>query len=178
MTGSAPTRPARPVVRDGRDDDADQLIALMAAVFAEYPGCVLDVDGEEPDLRAIDKFYRDYGGRFWVAEHPGDGRIVAMVGGRPLNGGPHWELKKLYVDSRCRSAGIGRLMVGLVEQEAVRQGAPVLELWSDTRFLDGHRLYERLGYVRQPGLRELHDLSNSVEFHYLKRLDLKRLETP
>ena len=140
MTGSPPTRPARPLVRDGRDDDADQLIALMAAVFAEYPGCVLDVDGEEPDLRAIATFYRGYDGRFWVAEHPGDGRIVAMVGGRPLNGGPHWELKKLYVDSRCRGAGVGRLMVGLVEQEALRQGAPVLELWSDTRFLDArHR---------------------------------------
>ena len=157
-------------MRDGRDDDASQLIALMAAVFAEYSGCVLDVDGEEPDLRAIATYYRGYGGRFWVAEHPDGGRIVGMIGGRPLNGGPYWELKKLYIDKRCRGIGLGRLMVGLVESEALQRGAPVLELWSDTRFLDAHRLYERLGYHRRPGLRELHDLSNSVEFHYTKRL--------
>ena len=33
------------------DGDSAGLIRLIAAVFAEYPGCVLDVDREEPELR-------------------------------------------------------------------------------------------------------------------------------
>jgi putative acetyltransferase len=155
------------VVRDARDDDARQLIRLMADVFAEYPGCVLDVDGEEPELYAIATAFEQQRGRFWVAERS-DGRIVGMIGCRPLAGGPHVELKKLYVDGAARGVGLGARLVGLVEDEARRRGAPAVELWSDTRFDKAHRLYERLGYVRRNGLRALHDLSNSLEFHYIK----------
>lgn len=166
---------ALPVVRDGRDGDADQLIRLMADVFAEYPGCVLDVDGEEPDLRAIATAYAGHGGRFWVAESPSDGRIVGMVGGRPLGSADgHWELKKLYVDRSARGTGLGSHLVRLVEAEAARRGAPVLELWSDTRFLDAHRLYQRLGFRRGTELRELHDLSNSVEYHFAKSVAVSK----
>jgi putative acetyltransferase len=45
-----------------------------------------------------------------------------------------------------------------------------LELWSDTRFVDAHRLDARLGYRRLPGTRDLHDRSNSTEYHYAKSL--------
>jgi hypothetical protein len=45
-----------------------------------------------------------------------------------------------------------------------------MELWSDTRFLDAHRLYERLGYRRTGRTRELHDLSDTVEYEFDKPL--------
>jgi putative acetyltransferase len=48
--------------------------------------------------------------------------------------------------------------------------ASAIELWSDTRFLDAHRLYEKRGYVRGPKTRELHDKSKSVEYYYRKAL--------
>jgi putative acetyltransferase len=169
MTSSGATPPF--AIRDARDGDAEQLIRLMADVFAEYPGCVLDVDGEEPDLRAIATAYAGHGGRFWVAERPADGRVVGMVGARPLpSSGGHLELKKLYVDQSARGTGLGTLLIGLVEVEAASRGAPLLELWSDTRFHTAHRLYERLGYQRGATLRELHDLSASVEYHFTKAL--------
>lgn len=53
---------------------------------------------------------------------------------------------------------------------ARQQQADSLHLWTDTRFTTAHRVYERLGYVRLPEIRELHDRSNSVEYHYEKRL--------
>jgi len=43
-------------------------------------------------------------------------------------------------------------------------------LYTDSRFLDAHRLYERLGYIRQPGLVQRADASNSVEYVYTKKL--------
>jgi hypothetical protein len=58
----------------------------------------------------------------------------------------------------------------MVEAEAATRGARALELWSDTRFADAHRLYARLGYERLPDARELHDLSHSVELHFRKVL--------
>lgn len=38
-------------------------------------------------------------------------------------------------------------------------------LWSDTRFEDAHRLYERLGFQRG-GERELDDVNETTEYRY------------
>ena len=53
---------------------------------------------------------------------------------------------------------------------AESRGARFVELWSDTRFADAHRLYERLGYRKSGVTRELHDMSGSVEYHFRKEL--------
>jgi GNAT superfamily N-acetyltransferase len=80
------------------------------------------------------------------------------------------ELKSLYVSAKARRQGLGELLTGLVEEEAVRRGARAVELWSDTRFADAHRLYARLGYRRLPHTRELHDLSDTTEYSFRKEL--------
>jgi len=79
-------------------------------------------------------------------------------------------LQKLYVARSARRKGLGSRLVDLVETDSIERGETAIELWSDTRFEPAHRLYERLGYVRNGATRELHDLSNSVEYRYLKEL--------
>jgi putative acetyltransferase len=156
------------LIRDGTDDDAWDVIGLIAACWAEYPGCVMDVHGEVPYLRAPASAFAGWGGRLWVAED--GGRVagtVALVPGASLREG---ELRLLYVGRRWRRNGLGARLAGLVEEEARARGARELFLWSDTRFTDAHRLYKRLGYVREGATRELHDLSNTVEYHFRKRL--------
>jgi len=155
-----------PAIREARDSDADGLIALIGACWAEYDGCFLDVDGEVPELRAITRYFSERGGRFWVAEQ--DGRIVASAGYLPSPVGV--ELCKLYVDRSQRRRGLGRTLVERVDAAAIAIGAAEVELWSDTRFLDAHRLYERCGYTRQAQTRALADISKTVEYHYAKRL--------
>ena len=76
----------------------------------------------------------------------------------------------LYVHRRWRKRGLGARLVALVEAEASARGAREVFLWSDTRFEDAHRLYERLGYTRAAETRELHDLSNTVEYQFRKAL--------
>ena len=68
-------------IRPGRDADADGFIALIGACWAEYPGIVLDVDGEMPELRALAAYYTGKGGALWAAE--ADGRVVGMVATAP-----------------------------------------------------------------------------------------------
>src|SRR5262245_25285190 len=97
--------PADIHVRDARDDDAEGLIALIGGCFSEYPGCLLDVDGELPELRAIATAFREWGGRFWVAER--GGRVVGCVGFSPGKKDGYAELKKLYVEKPAREAGLG-----------------------------------------------------------------------
>jgi putative acetyltransferase len=153
------------LVRDATDADADALIALIEAIYTEYPGCVLDVDGEEPHFRRPASAFAEWRGQLWVVEL--DGAVVACAGFR--DGGEAVELKHLYVAAAARRRGLGRRLTELVERTGRQRGRRLAELWSDTRFADAHRLYERLGYVRG-GTRELHDRSASVEHHYRKAL--------
>jgi predicted GNAT family N-acyltransferase len=156
-----------PMLREVSDADSAALIALIGGVWAEYPGCVLDVDGEEPWLRAPASAYAAADGRMWVAESGGD--VVACCGIKPAGPGAA-ELKSLYVCGTARRQGLGELLTEQVEDEARRRGVQRVEMWSDTRFADAHRLYERLGYQRRPQTRELHDLSHSVEYGFCKVL--------
>jgi putative acetyltransferase len=168
-----PVEPIRQVgqdvrIREARDSDSEQLIRLIGDVFAEYPGCVLDVDGEMPQLRRPASAFGEWGGRLWVAGR-GD-RVEACVGFSVHDGVA--ELKHLYVANSARGRGLGNRLCELVEEEVRRRGHDRIELWTDTRFTDAHRLYDRRGYARGPQTRELHDLSASVEYHYQKSLAL------
>jgi putative acetyltransferase len=155
-------------LRDARDQDAPGLIALIGAVFSEYPGCVLDVDGELPELRRIASDFAEHGGRFWVAEQ--DAVIAGCIGFAPSAQAGGIELKKLYVSRALREAGLGSRLLELVEHAAEQLGATFIELWSDTRFVTAHRFYEKRGYVRTARTRELGDKSDTVEYHFRKEL--------
>ena len=149
-------------IRPARDADADAIIALIARVYGEYPGCILDVDREEPALKTPASSFD----RFWVVE---EGQHVVGCVGCALGKGVA-ELKKLYLDAGTRGRGLGRDLIALVEETARAHGAERIELWSDTRFKTAHAVYERCGYRKTGRTRDLHDLSNSTEFHFEKEL--------
>jgi putative acetyltransferase len=128
----------------------------------------MDVHGECPDLLAPASAYQRGGGAFWVAVDP-CGTVVATVGWRPLQSGAI-ELERLYVNSRWRRRGLAAALAGLVEDTARERRAEEIQLWSDSRFTDAHRFYERRGYRRQGPDRTLDDLSHTREHHYVKAL--------
>lgn len=172
MDEHPPVGAARPL----RAGDSDALIALIGGVYAEYPGCVLDLPGIDDDLPRMRAVIDDLGGEFWVVERAGE--VVASGGWVPheVDGRPGGELKRLYVRADQRGSGIGRWLVERVETAARHAGVEVIELWSDTRFLDAHRLYTRLGYRPTGETRELHDPSDTTEYRFVKVLD-RRGET-
>jgi putative acetyltransferase len=147
-------------IRPATDADAPGIIDLIARCYADYEGCVLDVEREEPGLlRPAEAFER-----FWVAVR--GGRVVGTIAAARHGG--NVELKKLYVAHSERGAGLGRRLIELVESWARETEAAAVELWTDTRFLTAHAVYARLGYRRTGRTRELHDLSNSSEFEFVK----------
>lgn len=152
-------------MRRGRDSDADAFIALIAACWSQYPGIVLDVDGEMPELRALASYYSDKGGALWAAETAG--RIVGMVATIP-HAADTWEICRVYTLPSTHGSGLGQRMLNTAEAHARAAGATRLLLWSDTRFDRAHRFYEKHGYVRHGPIRVLHDLSHSLEFGYAK----------
>ncbi len=154
-------------IRGVRDEDSGQILAVLKAVFEEYEGCLLDLS-EVPDLIKPATSVRERGGQFWVAERRSE--IVGFVALAPTEDAQLVELKKLYTRADARGIGLGRRLIELVEEEARLRKAQRIDLWTDTRFITAHRVYERCGYVRMPETRELHDVSRSVEYHYEKRL--------
>ncbi len=156
------------MLREGRDSDALGFIALMDACWSEYPGCVFDVDGELPELRALATYFGTAGGALWAAER--DGRVIGMAATRPMRQDEAWEVCKVYVAKEARGSGLAHALLDAAEGHARAAGAVRLVLWTDTRFEAAHRFYEKRGYVRQGSIRILDDLSNSLEFRYAKPL--------
>jgi putative acetyltransferase len=154
-------------IREAVDADSWALMALIGACWAEYPGCVVDFAGEYPELLAPASHYQAAGGALWVLP---EGEWIAASVGLSAGHGRRVELVKLYVARHRRGQGVGRALVGWVEQEARRQGAAEIELWSDSRFHSAHRLYERLGYQRTGTTRELGDRSDTTELFFAKAL--------
>jgi ribosomal protein S18 acetylase RimI-like enzyme len=168
-------------IRPGLDTHATGFIALIGACWAEYPGIVLDVDAELPELHALATYYTEKGGALWTAE--AGGGVVGMIAVVPRDDGI-WEICRLYVLAPWRGAGLAHRLLDQAEAHACAPGithpcapgithprapgATRLVLWSDTRFERAHRFYERRGYVRAGPIRVLNDLSNSLEFGYAK----------
>ncbi|MFM9959511.1 MAG: GNAT family N-acetyltransferase [Phycisphaerales bacterium] len=167
--GKRVSRLSECLIRPARDDDAQGLINLIGDIWSEYPGCVLDLEVEEHDLLAIATAFTKKDGAFWVAQDPA-GKIVGSSGVVPLSSPGRFELKKLYVARSHRATGLGTRLLGWAECETRRRGGSVLELWTDTRFLDGHRFYEKHRYIKGSLTRALNDLSHTIEYHYSKRL--------
>lgn len=153
-------------LRAARDEDSAGIIDLITRVYGEYPGVLMDVDGEEPELRAPASAFE----AFWVAESAGE--VVACVGAktRATEGRPVVELKKMYVSRALRGRGLGRRLIEQVEAYARERGATRVELWSDTRFETAHAVYEHVGYRRTGDVRELHDISDTSEFFFFREL--------
>lgn len=173
-------------VRTARDADSPHVIALVDAAYKEYPNCVLDVDAEEPELRAVASRFHAKGGEFWVAEptraHAG---CPTLHGARLSRSWPvlgssavwpsvgregSWELKKMYVMRELRRTGVASALLRVAESWLIQRGARELVLWSDSRFTEAHSFYRARDFERQPGERQLHDLSDTTEYPFVKQL--------
>ncbi len=154
-------------VRPAADADAEAFIAIVSACWDEYPGCVSDIDGEAPELRALASAMGAKSGAAWAAE--ADGEVIGLCASWPHEGRT-WEVGKMYVAARHRGQGAARALLDTAEAHARAAGAAEMRLFSDTRFDRAHAFYEKAGYVRAGGLRALGDKSNSIEFAYAKPL--------
>jgi putative acetyltransferase len=128
----------------------------------------VDPHDDLPDLLRAGSSFDAKGGAFWVVEDE-RGRVCACVAvDYPKPGAG--ELHRLYVRPDRRGQGLGSRLVRMAEDQAREQGAREMFFWSDTRFTNAHRLYERSGYTRMAETRELGDVSRTVEYRFEKAL--------
>jgi GNAT superfamily N-acetyltransferase len=166
------------LIRPADNRDSVGVVNVIRAVFDEY-SFTWEEGGYHADLYDIDSFYTAKGHTFYVAES--DGRIVGTIALErfDLIKGPLGELatlcgfvrvqgcdcslERMYVHPEARKQGIGGALIRQVVSTATAEGRRALELWSDKRFADAHRLYGRFG-ARVVGERICHDPDQSPEW--------------
>jgi putative acetyltransferase len=72
-------------------------------------------------------------------------------------------LERFYVHPDARRRGAGSALIAQALAECRARGRRLMEIWSDKRFGDAHRLYQRLG-ARPVGERICHDPDQSPEW--------------
>jgi len=152
--------------RLARDSDSEAVIRLIGDVFAEYPGVILLVDEELPDLIKPASSFKEMNGDFFVVER--NGEIVACVAYTLDSDQMCAELWRLYVQKNYRNEGLGSVLVAHIERIVKEKHVHFIELWTDRRFIDAHQLYQRLGYRKQKETRALNDVSGTIEFQFVK----------
>lgn len=156
-------------IRKATNRDGDQVATLIAAVFADYPGCVFDRAGEFPELDAIADDFTAGNGCIWVVE--GYGRVLGCLGIKYDPAQKQSELHKVYLDRATRGQGVAQRMLTKALDWLVQTHPDCTELvlWTDTRFEAGHRFYEKCGFTRTGETRTLDDLSASSEYCFKAR---------
>jgi putative acetyltransferase len=155
------------LIRHARDGDGPGIAGLIAGVFAEYPGCFY-VEAEFPELAHPSTHYAARAGAVWVAEEAG--AIVGSFAVAATTDPAVFEISKVYLAAPVRGRGLAQALLGLALDHARAHGGRTVRLWTDTRFLDAHRFYEKSGFSRMPGIRFLGDESSSWEFPYARAI--------
>ena len=171
-------------IRLATADDVTAAVTVIKAVFDEFH-FTWDPDDYHSDLYDLDGYYLARGWPFWLYEIDGEpvGTVALetfeRVSGEPgktatINGservcGADCELNRLYVHPSARKQGIGEELVRKAIDEARSRSCHAMELWSDKRFGDAHRLYGRFG-AEVVGERICDDPDVSPEWGLLIRL--------
>lgn len=139
------------LVRDADEGDAEAIAALWTeAYFDEGEG-----GRDTPYARSDFEQTRDSAAHFLVAELGGAvvGVVALLAPGEPTAAvarDGEAELARLVVSSTARRRGVGRALANRCAELARSEGRPAISLWSRPYQRAGHRLYESLGYERQP----------------------------
>jgi GNAT superfamily N-acetyltransferase len=161
-TGSPVAEPAQPgmILRPATGTDSTAVAAVVEAVYGEY-GFVWEPEGCQADLYDLGAHYLDRGHLVWVVA---DGTAVQGVIGlklfEPVPGqagsavdfegavrlaGCDAALARLYVHPRARHRGAGTDLLRTALGAARQRGRGAVEIWSDKRLEQAHRLYKRFG---------------------------------
>lgn len=170
-------------IREATNFDAPQIVSVVKAVYDEY-GFTWDAEEYHADLYDPEHHYSAQGDRFYVAEL---GTVLGVVGlcfhpvipgpigetifheGRIRAAGSDCSLERLYVHPDARRQGLGEALTRVVIDGAKSAGKGAMELWSDKRFGDAHRLYGKFGAITV-GERICHDPDQSPEWGLVIRL--------
>jgi GNAT superfamily N-acetyltransferase len=147
-------------IRRATNGDVPEVVRVIRTVYDEFQ-FPWEADGYHADLYDLEGAYDRVGDAFFIAESDGVAVGTVAVEYFPAIPGAVGEtverdgyirvcgadcsLERLYVVPEVRRGGVGSAMIRYAMEEAKRNGGTIMELWSDKKFGDAHRLYGRFG---------------------------------
>jgi putative acetyltransferase len=172
------------LIRPATNADIPGVVDVIHTVFDEY-SFTWEPEGYHLDLYHLEEHYDGVADRFFVGEFdgrivgtialalfdpiPGEAGVVSLLDGFLRVQGCDSALNRLYVHPSARRVGLGRGLMAHVINEARASDKQAMEIWSDKRFVDAHRLYGRAG-AEVVGDRICHDPDQSPEWGLMLRL--------
>ena len=138
------------LIRPWQPEDRSAAAEVISSSLAEY-GMSWEPDGADRDVLAVETYYLDRGGEFWVVEY--EGKIVGTSAYYPCErGNTAVEIRKMYLSPIARGQGLGRHLLGKLEQVITARGYQ--EIWIETASIlkAAVRLYELSGYQPMTGV--------------------------
>jgi putative acetyltransferase len=138
------------LIRSWCPHDRQAAADLIAQVLGEF-GLGWDPQGTDQDVLQVEAAYQQTGGEFWVVEAAGT--IVGTAGYYPISRGTELrmravEIRKMYLASTVRGQGLGRWLLGQLEQQIQGQGYSHIWIETVSQMQAAVHLYESSGYER------------------------------
>jgi len=130
-------------IRPATNTHAPAVKALVFGVLSEY-GLNFDPTSTDADLDDLEGHYTARGGSFSVLEGP-DGSIIGSVGIYTVSPGV-CELRKMYLHSKYRGHGLGKVLLQHGLAEARRLGFHQVVLETASVLKEAIQLYQRYGF--------------------------------
>jgi GNAT superfamily N-acetyltransferase len=136
------------LIRRASRDDVEAIVELIAA---DQIGHERDGGALEPYREAFARIDSDPAQLLVVVTDVGGDVVgtlqLTTIPGLARRGALRAQIEAVRVAERLRGQGVGGEMLGWAIVEAGRRGCDLVQLTSDKRRADAHRLYSRLGFV-------------------------------
>ncbi|MFM1842984.1 MAG: hypothetical protein RLZZ490_1722 [Cyanobacteriota bacterium] len=150
-------------IRDWQPGDRHSAAYVIRAVLTEY-GLPWQPEGADRDVMAVEEYYLQTGGTFWVVEHQGS--LVGTSGYYPIpREAKAVEIRKMYLLPTARNQGLGAFLLQHLEMAIADQGFTAIWIETASILQEAVQLYESRGYIAATGIE-----TDRCDRVYVKRL--------
>ncbi|MEB3160554.1 MAG: GNAT family N-acetyltransferase [Synechocystis sp.] len=138
------------LIRDWQPGDRHSAANVIRAVLTEY-GLPWQPDGADRDVIAVEEYYLQTGGTFWVIDH--QGTLVGTSGYYPIQREANAvEIRKMYLLPTARRQGLGAFLLQHLETAIANQGFTAIWIETASILKEAVQLYESRGYCAATGV--------------------------
>lgn len=170
-TSPATARNTEPIViRPIEEEDNASIACVLRASVEEHGAPKVGTFYDDPHTDMMFQTFNIKGAGYWVVECNG---VIAGGGGfYPTRGLPqgYAELSKFHFRPELRGKGIGKRLLHLIEQRAIKAGYTHMYLVSYHQFGKAVAMYEKYGYEHIDSALDRSGLYQDAPFHMVKEL--------
>lgn len=161
------------VIRSIEEEDNTLIACVLRASVEEHDAPKVGTFYDDPHTDMMFQTFNIKDAEYWVVEC--NGVILGGGGFYPTKGLPkgYAELSKFHFKPELRGKGIGKRLLHLIEQRAVKAGYSHMYIVSYHQFGNAVAMYEKYGYEHISSALDQSGLYQDAPYHMVKELSKK-----